>query len=317
MGRGFCAAWVVAVAAGCATPERSGRSTDPELSRLASVARQEFDRGQAEQAARLYLRALTMARAADDAFEIGNNAYNLAACLMSAGRHDDAAALLREARAEAARANRDPADVDLLEARNARLAGRAEEAQAIVDRLLASPSSGRVRREAGLLNAHLACDRGDVQAAAAELKASGSGDLLLAADAAGLSARIARGTNDAARAAAEYDRQADLYRRARRYRDMAGALGSAARAYGDAGAPARAADRFYRAARSLFGQGDEVGALRMIEAALPAAEQADDAVLAGRIAALFREIERMVRDRPSAKEEPPPRGRPRPVTEAR
>ena len=101
-------------------------------------------------------------------------------------------------------------------------------------------------------------------------------DPILKADAAGVAGRIALLENDPARAAQEYDRQADYFKRARKYREMALSLGSAGQAYLDANILLPAVDRFYRSARSLYAQGDELAALKMVEAALAAGEKAGD-----------------------------------------
>ena len=55
-------------------------------------------------------------------------------------------------------------------------------------------------------------------------------------------------------------------------------------------------DRFYRSARSLYAQGDELAALKMVEAALASGEKAGDQDSLLRTKALFEEIKKQVED---------------------
>lgn len=309
------AALAAAVTAGCASPQGAagGPATDPELARLASTARKSFDKGSAEQAARLYLRALEMARAADDSIEIGNNAYNLAACLVAMDKHEDALTFLREASREFERMGRDLADILLLEAKAARLAGQADEALALANQVLPSLKKGSTeayRLQVGILKANIVCDRGDAAGAMAELdkvkqEAAATSDPLLRAEIAGVRARIALIQSQPGAAAQEYDRQVEFYRKAGKHRDMAQALGLAAQAYFDAGILIPAGDRFYRAARSLAAQGDDLAALKMIEPALSVAERSSSKEDLLRIKALFDEISRRVEHTPAGQPEAP------------
>ncbi|MFH0952712.1 MAG: hypothetical protein V1873_00100 [Verrucomicrobiota bacterium] len=295
---------------GCAT-SKPAHKTDPELARLANTARTAFDRGSVEQATRLYGRALDMARAQDDAIEAGNNAYNLAACMISLGKNDDARALLEEARKEFERAGRVPANILLLEAKVARSMGRLDDASALVDQVLPSfgksaPSDAH-RVQVALLKAHIACDRKDVAAARAALDEARAtlrraSDNFLEAEASGASARISLVANDPAKAGAAYDAQAEWYRKAQKYRDMALATGRAGRAYEDAAVLIVAGDRYYRSARSLFAQGDDVAALKTVERALGIAERTSDKDLLARTTSLFNEIRQRAKGKSPAPE---------------
>ena len=71
--------------------------------------------------------------AIDDPVEIGNNAYNLAACLASVGWYEAARDCLAESRAELYRAGLSEADAWLLEAKIARSQGLLDEAYAIAE----------------------------------------------------------------------------------------------------------------------------------------------------------------------------------------
>ncbi len=290
------------LAAGCASPTPQESATDPELARVATTARLAFDGGSAEQAARLYARSLAMARAVDDSLEIGNNAYNLAACLIAIDRYGDAREYLSEARREFERAHRDPAPVILLDAKAARLQGKADEALALADQVLATTkgeTSDSYKVQVALLKAEVACDRSDAAAAktamaVADKTMASVSDPALSAVAANVAARINLVENDPGKAAMQYDRETEFYRQARKYHDMALAMGRAGRAYLDAGILTPAEDRLYRAARTLFGQGDELGALKLIEPALNAADKAGDKDAALRATALFKEIKESV-----------------------
>lgn len=291
---------LAALVAGCATSQPS-RRTDPELARVASAARVTFDQGSPAKAARLYARSLRMARATDDAHEIGNNAYNLAACMAELAQYDDAMAMLGEARGEFARAGRSAEDLLMLEAKIERRRGRLDEAVALAARAVdAAKGAAAVRVQAAVLRADVACDRGDPAGAQKELEGVAKnlgalGDPVLAAQAAGVAGRALAAQNEPGRTGAEYDREANLYRKAGKYRDMALALGRAGEAYSVAQQPAVAGDRFYRGARSLYAQGNQVEALKMIQTALESAEKSGDTGAVARMAGLFEEIRRSVK----------------------
>ncbi|MBP7830744.1 MAG: hypothetical protein KA248_12595 [Kiritimatiellae bacterium] len=295
--------WLAAglLAAGCSSPPKPARPVDPDLQRYASSAQVSFRHGAYGQAEQLYRRALDRARAADDAREIGNNAYNLAACLVALGRDEAARPLLREARAELERARQNTAEVILLEAGAARNLGQGEEAAALVEESRARldrDRNGALWIQAALLEAQLAADGNDAPRAfrvlaSIEKDLERKGDALLNGRAAGLQARITWMTGQPAVAASWLDREAAGYRKAGRPpHEIAAVLRRAGEAWGQAGQPAESADRYYRAARSLFGQGDTVAALKCIEPALAAAEKAGRPDLAARIADLFLEIRR-------------------------
>ncbi len=286
----------VLLAAGCSSPKPAATS-DPELTRVTATARQSFDKGSPSQAARLYLRALNMARATDDAFEIGNNAYNLGACLIGMEKYEDARALLAEARREFERLQRDPADIILLEAKAALGLRQLDAAVVLADQVVPAARSGggRYRVLVALLKARVACERGDTAGARLELskiqrELNAGKDAVVQAEAAGVSGLVCTMENDPGKAALAYDLQAESFRRAAKYRDMALALGRAGQSYAAAGILVPAGDRYHRAGRSLFAQGDELEALRMVEAALNAAEASGNKDALQRIMALFDEI---------------------------
>ena len=300
-------ALVVLLFSGCSTPPPPSPEKT-ELSRVTTAARTAFEMGSASQAARLYVRALKMARVQDDPVEIGNNAYNLAACLIAIEKYDDARSMLREAKREFERAKRPVSMIILLDAKAARLQGNGNDALSLADQVLASlkqGDGGTYPLQVALLRTQIACDRGDAAMAKAEFakaqkELQGNDDPILRADASGVAGRIALLENDPARAAQEYDRQADSYKRAGKYRDMALSLGSAGQAYLDANILVPSVDRFYRSARSLHAQGDELAALKMVEAAIASGEKAGDQESLMRTKALFEEIKEQVEDEKTA-----------------
>ena len=289
--------------AGCATPPPPSPEKT-ELSRVTTTARMAYEQGSASQAARLYVRALKMARVQDDPVEIGNNAYNLAACLIAIEKYDDARSLLREAKREFERAKRPIPAIVLLDAKAARLQGKADEALALADQVLVflkEGDGGAYPLQVFLFKTQVACDRGDVAVAKLELvkaqkELKTHDDPILKADAVGVAGRIALLEGNPSRAAQEYDRQADYFKRAKKYREMALSLGLAGQAYQDASIFLPAVDRFYRSARSLYAQGDELAALKMVEAALSSGEKTGDQDSLARTKAFFDEIKKQVED---------------------
>ncbi len=293
------ACWSVAILmlVGCAA-KKPAMTTDPELSRVAGVARMSFEQGSLEQSARLYARALRIARKMDDAREVGSNAYNLAACLAELGRYPEALGYLHEAQAEFDRAGRPLADVLLLKAKIALLDGRYDEALSYGDQVVPAaqkPGQDSYAVQVMLLRTDVAIARGSMAEAQAEFDRAKKEvqrirDPLLNAQAAGVEGRILQLAGSFTQAAEGFDRQAELLRGVARFREMAHALGRAGEAYQQAGLFAPAGDRFYRAARSLYAQGDDLMALKMIQAALAAGEKSGDENAFRSIAALFEEV---------------------------
>jgi hypothetical protein len=284
----------LALLAGCATTKLV-KPVDPEINLIAAAANKAFARGQVEQAARQYARALERARAADATGDICDQAYNLAACLLILGQPGTARTLLQEARAAAQQLGRKEVDGLLLEAKAARMSGRREEALRQVEALLTgkAPLDPAARIQALLIKALVRCDAG--QSPTAEqpeirLLALEVSDPAIQAEVAQLGGRCDLLEKEFIRAAAAFDREAAWLQKSGRFREMAQALARAGDAYTHAEQPAAAADRRYRAARSLFAQGDTVGALRQIEPALVAARKTGQEALAARVVALFEEI---------------------------
>ena len=282
---GFC---------GCGSP-RSAAPGDPELAAASTSARRAFDQGRVESAAQLYQHSLARARVMDDPSAIAEAAYNLAACLTEMGRFERARVQLTEAKAEARRAGGRVIDILLVEAMVARLQGQPGDARALADQVFRQrPSPTDIELlQVHILRGEIACDLGDSAAAAGELKGVNDAtvsSLPLRARLAAVLGRIHLLNRNWSGAAKEFDREADLMRRARRYRSMSSGLTGAGGAYEAAGDYREAADRRYRAARSLFGLGDTAEAAGLVGAARDAARKAGAIELERRADSLAKEI---------------------------
>jgi len=279
---------------GCAS-SRQAPSGDPELLAATASARAALDRGQTELASHLYERALARARLMDDSHGIADAAYNLAACLTDLGQYQSARVNLSEAKAEGRRAGGRITDVLLLEAMVARLQNNPAEARALAEQVLQQrpPPTDAEVLQVRILKSELACDASNSALAAQELRGAkdlNTFSLTLRARLAGARGRIHLLEKEWKSAAAEFDREADLMRQARRFRSMSRALQQAGGAYEAAGLNAPAADRYYRAARSLFGFGDSDDSIRLITSAISAAQKAGAADLAMRAQLLSAQI---------------------------
>lgn len=294
----------LAFAVGCASaPKRQGPSIDPTLAQFVSSAQSAFALNSYDRAARFYQLALQRARALDDALEIGKQAYNLAASLHLAGRSSDALPFLDEAEIAFGALRRDTGPILLLRARALRAVGKVDEANQAVRRIVEMNTPRDVQAQAWLLYGQIALDReegAEAEKALQRARSLASGDPALRAGIAGLYARLAASSGNPAGAAQQFDAEAEAFREAGRLRDMAESLARAGAAYQRAERWDTAGDRFYRAARSFYGQGDRVRALQTIEQALAIAEHAPDAAWGRAVAALFEEIRRAPSPAPAA-----------------
>ncbi len=298
------AAWLLLAAlalAACAGPPPSGRlqdTADAEWARTMRIGRTAYTGGQIELAGKFYRSALARGRAMDSASAIADAAYNLAACRMHQGRYAEARALLKEARAEAKRSNGATGDILLLAAKAAILLGEPEEALALAEELLGLPKSATTtapQLQGYLLRGHIACERGDTPRALSELQQAEQGYFEGAGPAidAGfceLAGCICLQQKKPAEAARRFDQETDFLKDARLFRKMTASLARAADAYGQAGDHRESADRFFRAARSAYTQGDKEAAIALGQKALRAAEKADEPDLLERSRALLDEI---------------------------
>jgi tetratricopeptide (TPR) repeat protein len=283
------------VLAACKSAPKIAEPTDPLLAQYVSSAQSAYAQNSFARAARFYELALQRARAIDNSLEVGKQAYNLAAALHQGGRSADALPYLAEAESAFSQLRLDLGPVLLLRARALRATSDAAASEAAVRRVVELNTPRDVQAQAWLLYGRLAIDRGDggeAEKALQRARALASDDPALQAGIAGLSARLALHTGSPAGAGAAFDREAEFFRRAGRFRDMAEALERAGDAFAASGAADDAGARYVRAARSYLGQGDSLSALRAIERALAAAKEGQEFAWGAEAAALFDEIRR-------------------------
>ena len=263
----------------------------------AAAGRAAFGQDRIEQAVTFYTLALKRARALDRPSAIGDAAYNLAACLLRMRQYDRAGALLAEAKHELARCEAPLADVLLLEARAAHLAGDVAAANASLRQLRTDTRSRPEAAhsvQASILAGQMAGDRGDWAAAKDSLQRARAARgpepaEMLQARIAALAGRIAMATQDLRAAAGAFDRQADMLRRAGQYRALGAALARAGDAYAALDEHDAAADRLYRAARSAAAWGQAAAAKKWASAALVAARRADNKAIVRLVESLLSE----------------------------
>lgn len=290
----------LASCAGPAPRPPTGVAADADFARAMKAGRTAFERGDLELAARFYQAALSRGRTMDTASAIADAAYNLAACRIARGEYESARALLQEAGAEMSRIHGQPGgDVLLVEARVVWLLGDPGEALSLTEKLLGSPMAQvpeGIRLQARLLRGKIACGKGDAEHAIAELhfaeKTTGGENENPAVNAvrSELAGCISLLQGNTAQAARQFDQEADYLREAGQYRNMAGALHRAGDAYNRTPHKGEAADRWLRAARTIFPLGDLPQARDLATKALGAAEEAKDRNLQERTRSLLEEI---------------------------
>jgi tetratricopeptide (TPR) repeat protein len=118
---------------GCSTTPKTSATVDSTLVRYADAGREAYDEGRIDEAIKKYDRALMRAWAIDDPYESGTVAYNLAACLHSRARYDEAADWLVDSRVELCRAQSSTGNTWLLSAEIAMAQHRFDEAKRFVD----------------------------------------------------------------------------------------------------------------------------------------------------------------------------------------
>jgi tetratricopeptide (TPR) repeat protein len=289
---------LILAGAGCSTPPQVVR-TDPEIERNVAVAHGAYTAGSAEKAAIYYQKALQRSRVMDSPSEIARNAYNLAACLAALHSYDAAQACLDEARLEFQRAGIPCRELPLLEAKIARAQGRSQEAVSLARTELKTSKdlNDATQIQWHIMLAELACDQKQATGAEAELAVIGPKQLKacgddIQAEAALASASIQMLKQNPQAAALQYDIAAGCWQTAGRYSDMVSALGQAGHAYENAGNGPSAADRYYRAARSLFESGQTTQANDLADRALPLAVAAHQPDLQKQVERLKVEIYR-------------------------
>jgi tetratricopeptide (TPR) repeat protein len=291
--------------AGPAPRHPAGVAADAEWARAMKAGRTAFELGNLDLAARFYGAALSRGRTMDSASAIADAAYNLAACRLAQGEHESARALLKEAKAEMSRSHDEPDDVLLVEAQVMWLLGEPEQAISLTEKLLGSAqtkSKEGLQAQARLLRGKIACAKGDKERAIAELQSAEKigGEESSPAVNAGrseLAGCISLLQGNTARAAQQFDREANSLREAGQYRKMADALNRAGDAYHRESLEGEAADRWFRAARTIFTLGDSPQARDLATKALGAAEEVKDKNLMERTRSLLEEIQAADTDR--------------------
>lgn len=298
-----CACILVATLCGCGSPPRRVSRLDPEIERTARVARAAFKRGSPHKAILLYDRALRRAKALDDSLQIAQNAYNLAACLVATENYARARLLLKEAAMEFDRALRPNSEVIFLQAKVARLQDQNQEAGVLAQAALESATERKnpnFRAQVHLLMADLACDNNDSWLAETQLlevkkllkKVSDSNVI---AQFSGVSGRLLLLKSQPRNAALHFDTMASVLRHAGNHREMVAAVVAAAQAYALAGETETAADRYFRAARSLYCSDRLDQARRTVDKALALDPRVSDVDLKEQITVLADEIDQAIR----------------------
>ena len=124
---------ILLLAVGCGLSKKETIRTDRKLSALVDDAREAFDEGNLKVAEEKYKAALLRAWAMDNPYESGTAAYNLAACLSSQKRYEEATEWLTDARAELCRAKTSTGNTWLLSAEIALAQGCTDEAKRFVE----------------------------------------------------------------------------------------------------------------------------------------------------------------------------------------
>jgi len=241
------------------SPPDEGPPPDRRLEQTNRAGTHALALNQTAEAIKQYRAALTLAYERDDAAAIGDVGYNLAVAQLRAGSAADAMRTAHETRAELDRRRKPPpAELILVQAAAAYRLGKADEASASAQEVLArSPLDRETASRAWYIRGAVLADRGDAQGLAQALAAilpssqpDQEGDRLE------LSGRAAQLAGAPERAAREFEQAADQRRFALDYRGMARALSLAGEATLRQGRVADAAVFFLRAGRSALLQGD-------------------------------------------------------------
>ena len=287
----WLAAVLLGLGAGCAAPK--AQFTDAEWVSHSATGRGCYERGDYGRGAEAYGRAERRAQALDDADALAVAAVNRAVCLLAAGEAEPALAGVTDALADARVSPGRRAELQVAGARAEVALGRFEAAQARIAGVLKSNPPPVLRAQALLAQsaAELALGNpagaGDVLEKGLSAGAWAGLPPLLRAEHAVRLGEIAAVEKRPAEAAARQDEAAALWKQAGRLPEMARALAEGGRQAQAAGDWAGACDRFYRAARSLWAQGLQPDAVRVLEEGVECAEQLDDEDVGKKLAALF------------------------------
>ena len=278
------------LAAGCAAPK--AQFTDEDWVSNSTTGRGSYERGDFRRAADAYGRAQQRARALDDADALAVSAVNRAVCLLADGQAQEARAAVDEALADARVSKARRAELMVAGARADVATGRAGEALGRVEAALKLEPEAALRAQALLAKSAAKLSEKDPAAAEQALADGMSGKqwealpAVIRAEYAARRAEIAAAEGRAQEASSLQDEAAARWKKAGRLPEMAQALAEAARQAKAADDLPGACDRFWRAARSLWAQGLQAEAARVLEEGVECAEQLQDESVAKRMAEL-------------------------------
>ncbi len=283
----FAATIITIFATGCGgpAPQPPGPNADSLFDLYMSSAQLEFQHDSLASAAAAYAKALSRAETMDNPANISSAAYSLAICRAALGEYPAALTLLQEAEHESQRIAGPTSNILLARGRIYLLMNDPTQAVQSAEGVLSGKPDDDQRCEALLIRGTARLHSDDLPGAVDDLKQANSlasklSDLPLQAGLSGLSGEIHMKQKDFSAATADFDNQAELCRQNHAYRQMARALASAGKAADAAGQFEKAADRFYRAARSTPTDAD------MRAQALAAAQKAGDEQLIRLISSL-------------------------------
>lgn len=290
---------LVLLAAGCAAPKPL--FTDEDWVSHITTGRGCHERGDDRRAADAFERAQQRARAMDAADALAVAAVNRAVCLLRLDRAAEALEGIEEALADDRVSAERRMELQAAGARTELALGRLEEARSRAARVLQSRPPLLLQAQARLVLAGAALAVNDTAAAVQALEEGlsdgewGRFPASIRAEYAAQRGRVAELDERHAEAAERQDEAAAFWKQAGRLPEMARALAAAGRSAQRAGDPAGAADRLYRAARSLWAQGLRAEAAGLLEEGVACAEPAGEEALARRMAELLVTFQRDLR----------------------
>jgi len=250
-----------------------------------------------------YSGELEKARIADNSEEIVRNACGLVMCLLAEKNIEEPKSLLDDATGEAGSSGENAARVSLLKAELLRVAGQpitAAETAESAAKSLDKSAGNDLRAYSCLVTAAAYCEAGKASEAETQLKKAEKSlkkaSPALRAMAANLTGHALLLKGQTAPAAQEFDKEGALLKEAELHFGMAKSLEQAGQAHKQAGKPAIAADRYFRAGRSYFSAGNVSRATEALSHAMEAAKEAGDKSLQSRIELLQNLISR--KDKP-------------------
>ena len=262
---------------------REKPGADRNLERFNKAARQAFDKGQIEQAASLYQKALQHALARDDSDAIVDAQYNLAVCLMKLNSHAEAMQLVRRTETELTLGSQSKmADLLLLKAMLYYKSAEFDDAWQVTAQILSmTPQPTTViRGRTHFLRGLIAIERDNINQLQKEIAALGQpANPLLRGDLAELKGHLALIQQDWVAAVNAFDEATVRRREAIDYQAMRKDLALAAQASQRAGDIKGASQRYLRAGRSAAVQGEDNAArLWLMQAEQLAAEAGEDRI---------------------------------------